>query len=60
MLVNPFLQSVSHPRLFAVGDCITFDQQKLPKAGVYSVREVGYFHGEGDGERNETESPSRV
>jgi len=39
VLVNPYLQSTSHPRLFAVGDCCNFDNKNLPKAGVYSVRE---------------------
>lgn len=38
--VNKYLQSVSHDCLFAVGDCCNFQDKKLPKAGVYSVREV--------------------
>lgn len=42
--VNDFLQSTSHPNVFAGGDCITMetyaDQENFPpKAGVYAVRE---------------------
>jgi NADH dehydrogenase FAD-containing subunit len=41
--VNSHLQSVSHPNIFAAGDCITFQGQEdsnfPPKAGVYAVRE---------------------
>jgi selenide,water dikinase len=40
--VNDFLQSVSHPEVFAAGDCITMANQRPgfpPKAGVYAVRE---------------------
>lgn len=35
--VNERLQSVSHPEVFAVGDCCAW-QPALPKAGVFSVR----------------------
>ena len=41
--VNEFLQSTSHPNVFAGGDCITIDKYAEenfpPKAGVYAVRE---------------------
>jgi len=41
--VNNFLQSTSHPNVFAGGDCITMesyaDKHFPPKAGVYAVRE---------------------
>jgi pyridine nucleotide-disulfide oxidoreductase family protein len=36
--VDAQLRSVSHPRVFAVGDCAAFDPP-LPKAGVYAVRQ---------------------
>ena len=41
--VNNFLQSTSHPNVFAGGDCITMESYAAenfpPKAGVYAVRE---------------------
>jgi len=41
--VNKFLQSTSHPNVFAGGDCITMedyaDKSYPSKAGVYAVRE---------------------
>jgi NADH dehydrogenase FAD-containing subunit len=37
--VNNYLQSTSHPNVFAAGDCISFKGNLLPKAGVYAVRE---------------------
>lgn len=42
--VNDFLQSVSHPNVFAGGDCIQINSYEKepnfpPKAGVYAVRE---------------------
>jgi selenide,water dikinase len=41
--VNNFLQSTSHPNIFAGGDCITMEsyahENFPPKAGVYAVRE---------------------
>ena len=42
--VNEFLQSTSHPNVFAAGDCVTMapyeklDKVFPPKAGVYAVR----------------------
>jgi NADH dehydrogenase FAD-containing subunit len=39
LLVNPFLQSVTHPELFGGGDCIDFQPRELAKIGVYAVRE---------------------
>ena len=39
VLVDPMLRSVSHPYVFAVGDCATLRDAPLPKAGVYSVRQ---------------------
>lgn len=38
--VDPFLRSVSHPRIFGAGDCAHWASETggLPKAGVYAVR----------------------
>lgn len=36
--VDEQLRSVSHPHIFAVGDCAHWGPRSLPKAGVYAVR----------------------
>ena len=40
--VNDFMQSTSHPNVFAGGDCVTMETYASknfpPKAGVYAVR----------------------
>lgn len=37
--VDKYLRSISHPDIFAVGDCAAFTPSPLPKAGVYAVRQ---------------------
>jgi NADH dehydrogenase FAD-containing subunit len=36
--IDASLRSVSHPQVFAAGDCARFEPAALPKAGVYAVR----------------------
>lgn len=36
--IDEHLRSVSHPQVFAVGDCARWTGHALPKAGVYAVR----------------------
>jgi len=36
--VDAQLRSVSHPQVFAVGDCASWQGRSLPKAGVHAVR----------------------
>ncbi len=38
VLVDATLRSVSHPFVFAAGDCAALDRRALPKAGVWAVR----------------------
>lgn len=54
--VDEYLRSISHPDVFATGDCAAFTPMPLPKTGVYAVRQgpllaknistqlVGYTH----------------
>jgi len=37
--IGPTLQSLTDPRIFAVGDCGTMVENPFPKAGVYAVRQ---------------------
>lgn len=39
LLVNEYLQAVSHPEIFGGGDCICFAPRSLPKIGIYAVRQ---------------------
>mmetsp|Transcript_819 Transcript_819/g.856 ORF Transcript_819/g.856 Transcript_819/m.856 type:complete len:390 (-) Transcript_819:90-1259(-) len=38
-LCNHFMQSVSHSEIFVAGDCASIKNSRVPKAGVYSVRQ---------------------
>ena len=40
VLVDPALRSVSHPDVFAAGDCASLEGRPLPKSGVYAVRQA--------------------
>lgn len=39
-LIDASLRSVSHPDVFAAGDTASLQDQSLPKAGVYAVRQA--------------------
>jgi pyridine nucleotide-disulfide oxidoreductase family protein len=39
VLVDDKLESVSHPGVFAAGDCATLQSRPVPKSGVYALRQ---------------------
>lgn len=40
VLVDASLRSLSHPDVFAAGDCASMEGRPLPKSGVYAVRQA--------------------
>lgn len=40
VLVDDTLRSVSHPEVFATGDCATLREHPVPRSGVYAVRQA--------------------
>jgi selenide,water dikinase len=39
VVVDPTLRSISHPNVYATGDCASLLGRPLPKSGVYAVRQ---------------------
>ena len=39
ILIRPTLQTVTDPRIFAVGDCASWSEHRLPKLGIVGVRQ---------------------
>lgn len=44
LLVTRRLSCVSHPNIFGGGDCITLEDQRLDRVGVYAVRQNPVLH----------------
>ena len=40
VVVNRWLRSVSHPDVFACGDCASWYRHSIPKSGVFAVRQA--------------------
>ena len=51
VLVDDTLRSVSHPEVFAVGDCVTLRDAPHPKSGVFAVRHAPVLAANLHGER---------
>ena len=64
ILVNEHLQSVSHPNIFAGGDCLSFKPTPIRRVGVHAVRQapvllenlLAFVEGRGTGARGRTVS----
>ena len=44
LVVDDFLRSPRHPRIFGGGDCVALQGRTIDKVGVYAIREAPFLH----------------